>query len=537
MKRKIERSSILAAYIDCAVHTPKGEGLLCDPHCRNGLSPRSVLARSFALSRALKRQLAEDERRVGILLPTTIGNVLTFWALHLLHRTPTMLNFVSGLLNVLNASKITVLKTIITSRAFVEKASLAHLVEGLSEAGLQILYLEDMTQNISIADKLLARVVKTAPYSLMANAGNHRLDEEAVILFTSGSEGTPKGVALSHHNILSNVNQFVRQTNADASDRMFNCLPMYHSFGLTVGTLTPLLARMQTMLYPSPLHYHEIPRLIQENHSTVLLSTDTFLTGYAKHGSAEAFASLRLIVPGAEKLKDATVRHWKNAFGKTLYEGYGVTETSPVISVNVEGAFKEGSVGPLLPGIEHKLKPVEGIDEGGELWVRGPNIMLGYIKGDKPGIVQPLADGWHNTGDIAIVDENGFLTIRGRLKRFAKIGGEMVSLVSVEQAIARVWPGILHAVVSVPHARKGEALVLLTEKQDATLSSLIAALKAGGETNVALPRQIFTVPAIPILGPGKLDFITAKKMALDLVEREAEGLLTPEEPAAEKAAG
>lgn len=521
MKSHITHSSILAAYIDVAAFAPDGFGNVSDALNREGLSPRMILARSYALSRVLAKRIGHQDKRVGLLLPTGLGTVCSFMALHMLGRTPTMLNFVTSHTNVLHACALTPLRTIITSRVFIEKANLSALIGELAAAGHTLCYLEDVREEIGTFEKLCGFAVKTFPKILHMLTPTQARDHEAVILFTSGSEGVPKGVALSHHNILSNINQFIITLDIGAHDRMFNCLPMYHSFGLTVGTLLPLLTCMQTMLYPSPLHYHEIPRLIEENKSTILLSTDTFLTGYARNGTAAQFSTLRYIVAGAEKLKETTIDHWRKAFGKTLYEGYGVTETAPVLSVNTPDAYKDGAVGKLLPDIEHKIKPVADIHDGGELWVRGPNVMMGYIKSDEPGVIQPLADGWHNTGDIADVDANGFITIRGRLKRFAKIAGEMVSLVTVEQAVSRVWPGVLHAVVNVPHARKGEALVLLTEKENATLDELIATFKANSETQIPLPRQIFTVPAIPILGPGKLDFIGAREMALALIENEA----------------
>jgi len=469
----------------------------------------ALLQQSAILSHLLGRMAQPDEQRIGLMMPTSMPMMTSFLAVQLLGRVATMLNFTAGVAAVLGACTIAQVRTVVTSRQFIERANLGLLVETLVAADLNVHYYEDL-------------IGKIEPQDRQAEGGSEALasvrpDDPAVVLFTSGSEGAPKGVVLSHRNILSNIAQFTEQLDIGPWDKMFACLPMYHSFGLTVGTLLPLFSGVPTFFYPSPLHYHEVPRLIRETQSTLILTTDTFLTGYARMGKPEDFASLRYIIAGAEKLKDQTRHIWEGQFGKIIFEGYGVTETAPVVSVNAPDHYALGSVGRILPGIEVALHPVEGITCGAELWVRGPNIMLGYMKADAPGVLLPPKEGWHNTGDVVSIDENGFLTIKGRIKRFAKIGGEMISLVAIEQVASKVCPGVLHAVVSVPHARRGEAIVLLTEQEDFDADALRHALREHGMTELYMPREILFVSKVPVLGSGKLDFITARARAIELL--------------------
>jgi len=469
----------------------------------------ALLQQSAILSHLLGRMAQPDEQRIGLMMPTSMPMMTSFLAVQLLGRVATMLNFTAGVAAVLGACTIAQVRTVLTSRQFIERANLGLLVETLVAADLNVHYYEDL-------------IGKIEPQDRQAEGGSEALasvrpDDPAVVLFTSGSEGAPKGVVLSHRNILSNIAQFTEQLDIGPWDKMFACLPMYHSFGLTVGTLLPLFSGVPTFFYPSPLHYHEVPRLIRETQSTLILTTDTFLTGYARMGKPEDFASLRYIIAGAEKLKDQTRHIWEGQFGKIIFEGYGVTETAPVVSVNAPDHYALGSVGRILPGIEVALHPVEGITCGAELWVRGPNIMLGYMKADAPGVLLPPKEGWHNTGDVVSIDENGFLTIKGRIKRFAKIGGEMISLVAIEQVASKVCPGVLHAVVSVPHARRGEAIVLLTEQEDFDADALRHALREHGMTELYMPREILFVSKVPVLGSGKLDFITARARAIELL--------------------
>jgi acyl-[acyl-carrier-protein]-phospholipid O-acyltransferase/long-chain-fatty-acid--[acyl-carrier-protein] ligase len=339
-------------------------------------------------------------------------------------------------------------------------------------------------------------------------------DDPAVVLFTSGSEGAPKGVALSHANILANCSQLASRIDFGPQDKVLNVLPMFHAFGLTGGTLLPILNGIKTFYYPSPLHYRIVPELIYDTNATVMFGTDTFLSAYARFANPYDMNSIRYIFAGAEKLKEETRRVYADKYGVRVLEGYGATETSPVMSINTPMQNRTGSVGRLLPGIAWRLEAVPGIAEGGQLFVKGPNVMLGYFKADSPGRIQPPAAGWYDTGDIVAMDTEGYIFIKGRTKRFAKIGGEMVSLAAVEAAVARLWPDHAHAVVNVPDAKKGEQIVLLTDYAGATRDEVVRFLRAEKMTELAAPRRVMVVKAVPVLGTGKADYQKAKAMAV-----------------------
>ena len=337
--------------------------------------------------------------------------------------------------------------------------------------------------------------------------------DPAVVLFTSGSEGTPKGVVLSHGNLLANRSQLSARIEFNPTDRVFNALPVFHSFGLTGGLLLPLFSGILTFLYPSPLHYRIVPELAYDRNATILFGTDTFLAGYARAAHPYDFYSLRYVFAGAERLKDETRRVWAEKFGLRIFEGYGATETAPALSINTPMHFKAGTVGRLLPGIDHRLVPVPGVAEGGRLEVAGPNVMLGYLRAERPGELEPPADGWYDTGDIVTLDEAGYVTIKGRAKRFAKIAGEMVSLAAVEEQAAALWPEHGHAVVAVADARKGEQLVLITENAAAERGALQAHVQANGGSELTIPRAILTVEHLPLLGTGKTDYVAVQALA------------------------
>ena len=334
-----------------------------------------------------------------------------------------------------------------------------------------------------------------------------------MILFTSGSEGTPKGVVLSHANILANCNQLAARVAFSGRDVVFNALPVFHSFGLTGGLLLPLLNGIKVFLYPSPLHYRIVPEMVYDTNATILFGTDTFLAGYARVAAAYDFYSVRYLFAGAERVKDETRRVWMEKFGIRILEGYGATETAPVLAVNTPMHCKSGTVGRLLPGIEHRLEPVPGIAEGGRLVVRGPNVMLGYLRTERPGQLEPPAEGWYDTGDIVVIDELGYVRIVGRAKRFAKIGGEMVSLGTVENGAATLWPESQHAVVAIPDERKGEQLVLITTRADAGRAELLGHFRGLGLAELLVPRTILTVERVPLLGSGKTDYGAAQRLA------------------------
>jgi len=410
-----------------------------------------------------------------------------------------MINFSAGPGNILAACKAAEIDTILTSRAFIEKGKLGPLAEAVG-AAVRLVYLEDVRAGIGTLDKLRGLLAYRKPLV----PGD--CDKPAAILFTSGSEGTPKGVVLSHSNILANTAQAAARIDFGRQDKVFNVLPVFHSFGLTVGLFLPLVSGVQVYLYPSPLHYRIVPELVYGTNATILFGTDTFLQGYARMGHPYDFRSLRYILAGAEPVKDTTRRVYMEKFGLRILEGYGVTETAPVLALNTPMFNRFGTVGRIMPGMEARLDPVPGVEEGGRLHVHGPNVMLGYLRAEKPGVLEPVEDGWHDTGDIVTIDASGFVTIKGRAKRFAKIGGEMVSLATIEALAAECWPGVLSACASLPDARKGEKVVLVTQQKGATRGDFLAFARTKGAAELMIPAEVLVVDAVPLLGSGKLDF-------------------------------
>jgi acyl-[acyl-carrier-protein]-phospholipid O-acyltransferase/long-chain-fatty-acid--[acyl-carrier-protein] ligase len=382
-----------------------------------------------------------------------------------------------------------------------------------------VIFLEELRESLTIKDKLYGLFARFFSNTALGMAGAVRdPDAPAVILFTSGSEGLPKGVVLSHRNLHANRYQAAARIAFTASDVVFNALPMFHAFGLTGGALLPVLAGVRTFLYPSPLHYKVVPELCYETNATVLFGTDTFLMGYARNAHPYDFFNVRLVVAGAERVKPETREAWMEKFGLRILEGYGATECAPVVAVNTPMHFRTGTVGRLLDQIQYRLEPVPGIEEGGRLFVKGPNIMLGYLRADNPGVLETPPDGWYDTGDIVKIDEEGFITIMGRAKRFAKIAGEMISLALVETRLGQALPEAQHAVVSVPDEKKGEQLVMFTTEETADARKVGEALKAIGTPALMVPRNVIVLKELPLLGSGKTDYQSLNRMAREKVE-------------------
>ena len=421
------------------------------------LSYDDIIRAALALGHALKKGTNPGEA-VAIMLPTGAGAIIAFFAVSAYGRIPTMLNFTSGAANLKSALRTAKVKRVVTAHRFVEAGKFEGLIAALKDTA-EIVYLEDVRAKLSLTDKAAAAIGQYAPWLVTAHPGHHAA---AVILFTSGTEGMPKGVALSHLNLLSNVQQVRSHIALYPSDVLFNPLPTFHCFGLTVGVLMPLLLGIKVVFHPTPLQPREIAHRIHASGATILLTTDTFISQYARAGEQGDLNSLRLAVCGAERLRDETRALLRKKYSIELLEGYGVTETAPVVAANQLGANRSGTVGRLMQGMEARLEPVEGIPNAGRLFVRGPNVMLGYIKPEKPGVIEPPPDGWHDTGDVVTIDEDGFIAIKGRLKRFAKIGGETVSLAVVESCASALWPEYSHAAVAIPDGRKGEQIVLVT---------------------------------------------------------------------------
>jgi acyl-[acyl-carrier-protein]-phospholipid O-acyltransferase/long-chain-fatty-acid--[acyl-carrier-protein] ligase len=454
--------------------------------------------------------LTRPGETVGVMLANSNGAIVAVFGLSAFGRTPAMINFTAGPRNIRAACAAAQVTKIITARRFIEQAGLQELEADLAQ-DFEIIHLDAVKETISTMDKVRALAEAAAPAFVAARPDP---DSPAVILFTSGTEGAPKGVALSHANLVANVEQTRNHVELRASDVVFNPLPVFHCFGLTGGTLLPILNGMKCVLYPSPLHVKIIPKLIQETKSTIAFATDTFLAQYIRAAGGEDFRSLRFVVCGAEKVKDETRNAMMSRWGVPIVEGYGATEASPIVAVNTPDANnRPGTVGRFLPGITWRLESVPGISGAGRLFVKGPNLMVGYLRVDAPGELQPLPGGWHDMGDIVEVDAQGYVTIRGRLKRFAKIGGEMVSLTAVEANASALWPEQNHVAIAVADPKKGEQIVLLTEKPDAARAELLDWCQAQGVAELSVPRKIIPIEAVPLLGTGKTDYVTAQKLA------------------------
>lgn len=498
-------STLLERVVDAAQEYGMKKLAVEDP-VTGKLTYGKLLTGAAVLGAKFRTMFAEDN--IGVMLPNANGAAATILGLMTAGKVPAMLNFTAGAANILSACKAAKVEHVLTSRAFVTQAKLGPVVEELQKQ-VKIVWLDDLRAQVSLFDKIRGLLHKARPLVKRAP------DDPAVILFTSGSEGTPKGVVLTHRNILSNAAQAAARIDFHSGDKVFNILPVFHSFGLTAGTILPLISGVPVYFYPSPLHYRVVPELIYISNATIIFGTDTFLNGYARTAHPYDFRSIRYIFSGAEPVKASTRETYMEKFGLRILEGYGVTETAPVISINTPMYNKSGTVGKLLPGMEWKLEPVPGIDEGGRLYVRGANVMAGYLRAENPGVIDPPTDGWHDTGDIVTVDEDGFVKIRGRAKRFAKIGGEMISLAAVETLAAEFWPGQLTAVSAVPDAKKGERLVLLTEAPNATRADFLAFAKSRGASEMMVPAEV-RVGKVPVLGTGKVDFVAARKLVEEM---------------------
>ena len=504
--------SLYAAMLD-ARHTHGRGALVFEDIERAPMSYDGLVLASTILGRKLSRHTGRG-RVLGLLLPNANALATTFMACQAEGIVPAMLNYTAGAAGIQSAITAAKIDTIVTARVFIERARLERIVEQLASK-VRILYLEDIRQSVTLLEKLAGLTLR--PWAAMRHR-RRRLaqDDPAVVLFTSGTEGPPKGVALSHRNLLANVRQIAARIDFTSSDRVFNALPLFHSFGMTGGLILPMLAGIKTFLYPSPLHYRIVPEMIYDTSATIMFGTDTFLAGYARAAHPYDFYAMRYVFAGAERVRDETRALWMEKFGLRILEGYGVTECSPVIAVNTPMHFKPGTVGRALPDVECRLEPVPGVANGARLYVRGPNVMLGYLKVDRPGEIQRPEGGWHDTGDLIDADEfsvTGFIRILGRAKRFAKVAGEMVSLSAVEAMIQARWPGAHHAVLALPDPRRGEQLVLLTTARDVTRPELTAQAQCAGLPGLWIPTDIFPVDAVPLLGTGKTDYVAARALA------------------------
>ncbi|NOR79968.1 MAG: AMP-binding protein [Methyloprofundus sp.] len=507
------QKTLFSALLE-AKHIHGGKHTVAEDLDRISLSYNTLITRSIAIGNALTKITKKGEN-IGIYLPNSSKTLNVVLGLQLHERVPAMLNYSTGASGMISACHTAQVNTVLTSHRFIELGKFAEDAEKLS-AEINLVYLEDLAKHINIIDKLTALIqMKTAPYWYPRTHSDP--ESPAVVLFTSGSEGTPKGVVLSHRNILANHKQVSARISFNAQDTVLNFLPMFHSFGFTVGTMLPIMNGMTTFFYPSPLHYSIIPEMAYETNSTIIFGTNTFLAAYGKKAHAYDFFNMRYVVAGAEKLHENTRQLWADKFGIRILEGYGATETSPVAAVNTPMFYKAGTVGRLMPNMQYKLEHIPGIENAGKLHLYGENIMQGYLLADNPGKLVPpssiYGEGWYDTGDIVHVDEERYVSIRGRSKRFAKIGGEMISLTATEQIINDIWPDAQHVIVCIPDERKGEKLVLITTQENANSKELN---KLAHDTpSINLPKKFMHVEHVPVLATGKINYPSATELALE----------------------
>jgi acyl-[acyl-carrier-protein]-phospholipid O-acyltransferase/long-chain-fatty-acid--[acyl-carrier-protein] ligase len=507
------QQTLFAAFLDAVAIYGRRRPLLEDMK-QIELTYGELLRMTLGLGRVAARTTREGET-VGVLLPNLAATVALLFGLSARGRIPALLNYTAGAEGLSNACTAAKVDTVITSRRFIAAGKLEPALAGLSKQ--RVLYLEDLAEQVGLFDKLWVLIGQYLP----ARIGNPEGDPEtpAVVLFTSGSEGKPKGVVLSHRALLANIAQIRAVIDLSPEDKFLNALPMFHSFGLTGGTLLPLLSGASVFLYPSPLHYRVIPELAYDRNCTVLLGTGTFLANYARFAHPYDFYRLRHVIAGAEKLSEAVRNTWFEKFGIRIMEGYGATETAPVIAVNTPMAYKSGSVGQLLPGLQAQLVAVPGIDHGGLLHVKGPErderlLPLRESRANWNRQHLKFGAGWYSTGDIVEIDSEGFVHIRGRVKRFAKIAGEMVSLEVVEKLAVSASPALMHAATTRSDPQRGEAIILYTTDAGTDPRRLLTAARTGGTPELRCRAKIRVVDALPLLGTGKIDHVTLKKMAV-----------------------
>ncbi len=503
-------ATLFGALLDTAALHGRSTRILEDTQRQHTYG--DLIKASLALGR-LGAKIAGEGEIVGVLMPNLAATVALLIGLGAMRRTPALLNYTAGPDALRSACIAAGIKTLITSRRFVEVAKLGSSITALST--VRIVYLEDLRSRFGVLDKLwLMGWALWRPRSVIRSRDP---EETAVVLFTSGSEARPKGVALSHRAILANIAQMDAVIDFGPNDKFLSSLPIYHAYALTACTLLPLLSGARLYLYTTPLHYHVIPELAYTRGCTYVFGTSTFLAHYARQAHAYDFHKVRVVVSGAEKLNPEVASLWLNKFGLRIMEGYGATECAPVLSLNTPLCYRPGTVGRLLPGIQHRVVPVPGIARGGVLHVRGPNIMRGYYLYDQPETLQPpnseAGEGWYNTGDVVELDEEGFVTIHGRVKRFAKIAGEMVSLEAVERIAQHASPGHQHAAALELVSQSGESTVLFTTDSRLDRMALQKAVRELGAQELAVARRVVHVATLPLLGSGKTDYVTLKALA------------------------
>lgn len=459
----------------------------------------------LAFSKILEDHLSKADHRVGILLPTTTYTVSAIYALLKLGKTPAMLNFSMDTATLNSCLKTGEILTVITSRLFIEKAKLESFVEANKET-IKFLYLEDFKDQITSSLKMQVFLEQNKKVSTPAND---------ILLFTSGSEGTPKGVLLTHQNIYANIQQARLMIDFTSQDKIANALPLFHSFGLIL-TFLSTLCLVPSVYIPSPLMFKAIPEIVYDRNVTIMLGTSTFLSGYGRYAEPYDFARLRYVYCGGEKLQEHVRTYWMEKFGIRIMEGYGLTETAPILAIQSPILYAKSKMA-IVPGVKYKIEEKEGIENGGSLLIKAPNLMKGYLISGK-GFVEQPKDEYFDTGDIVTLSDHGLIQIQDRSKRFAKIGGEMISL-SVVEAHARnaIQEGDVCA-VRIADKRKGERIELVTTNESVTKEQLRQHWKDFDITPLSLPHKVHFMKEIPHLGSGKVDFTKVTKEIQSLYE-------------------
>jgi acyl-[acyl-carrier-protein]-phospholipid O-acyltransferase/long-chain-fatty-acid--[acyl-carrier-protein] ligase len=462
-------------------------------------------SRMLIASLILKEHIGKIKGKyVGILLPTSMGCMLAVLGTLMNGKIPVMINYATGAMdNSRYAREKCKFKTIITSKKLLDKLGLEPIDH--------MLFLEDILAKVTIVDKLKAALTSKLPTNIltkMVHSGD--LSEVSVILFTSGSEKEPKAVQLSHRNILHNVNAVPQLVVLDEKDVFMSILPMFHIFGLTIDFWLPVLIGASMVTYPNPLEYATVSDLAREYKATFIAATPSFFYGYLQKSKEGDFSSLRFAISGADKLPDKVYEGFMKKHGIPVFEGYGATETSPVISATYPGQHKVGSIGKPIPGVQVRIVDVVtdkilGANTEGKVLVKGDLVMEGYL-GDLEETSLRIHNGWYDTGDIGMFDDDGYLWHKGRLKRFVKVGGEMVSLVRVENLLSSLLPeNVLCCVVDVPNATKGADVVAAVATGDFDMHKVLKQLKKELPA-IAVPRQFYVIEDIPMMASGKVNF-------------------------------